>query len=70
MIPLYEYAKYAQIHLPKHNAEEILVLARRLNFIVTQYIDDEGKEEIMDNLSDVNSYEKVIEQIKNINGLI
>ena len=69
MLDLYTYEKYAQCHTPKDVALELMVLARRLNYIITRFTEDESRENILENLEDVNSPEKVIEQIKIINGL-
>lgn len=70
MLELTEYHRYAMIHAPRDVALEIMTLARRINFLTFMHGDnDQDREDALKQLSDVDSVQKVINQISEINGL-
>lgn len=70
MLELTEYHRYAMIHAPRDVALEIMTLARRINFLTFMHGDnDQDREDAMKHLSDVDSADKVIDQISHINGV-
>lgn len=70
MLELTEYHRYAMIHAPRDVALEIMTLARRINFLTFMHGDsDQDREDALKQLSDVDSVQKVITQISEINGL-
>ncbi len=63
-----EYLGYSITRVPRDNSEEMLLLCRRINFLTTSnsvddYYDIDSE---LENLKDVDSVEKVLEQLTNI----
>jgi hypothetical protein len=63
-----EYLGYSITRVPRDNSEEMLLLCRRINFLTTSnsvddYYDIDSE---LENLKDVDSVEKVLEQLINI----
>ena len=63
-----EYLGYSITRVPRDNSEEMLLLCRRINYLTTSnsvddYYDIDSE---LENLKDVNSVEKVLEQLTNI----
>ena len=63
-----EYLGYSITRVPRDNSEEMLVLCRRINFLTTSnsvddYYDIDSE---IENLVDVSTVEKVLEQLTNI----
>lgn len=70
MLKLTEYHNYVMINAPRDAALEIMTLARRINYLTFVHSDcEETREEAMRYLSDVDSVQKVIDQISAINTL-
>lgn len=70
MLQLTEYHRYAMITAPRDVALEIMTLARRINYLTFIHGDSEhDREDALKQLSDVDSVQKVINQISEINGL-
>lgn len=70
MLDLSEYHRYAMIHAPRDVALEIMTLARRINFLTFMNGDnDQDREDAQKQLSDVDSIQKVINLISEINGI-
>jgi tRNA threonylcarbamoyladenosine modification (KEOPS) complex Cgi121 subunit len=63
-----EYLGYSITRVPRDNSEEMLLLCRRINYLTTSnsvddYYDIDSE---LENLKDVDSVEKVLEQLTNI----
>ena len=63
-----EYLGYSITRVPRDNSEEMLILCRRINYLTTSnsvddYYDIDSE---LENLKDVDSVEKVLEQLTNI----
>ena len=63
-----EYLGYSITRVPRDNSEEMLLLCRRINFLTTSnsvddYYDIDSE---LENLKDVDSVEKILEQLINI----
>lgn len=63
-----EYLGYSITRVPRDNSEEMLLLFRRINYLTTSnsvddYYDIDSE---LENLKDVDSVEKVLEQLTNI----
>jgi hypothetical protein len=63
-----EYLGYSITRVPRDNSEEMLLLCRRINYLTTSnsvddYYDIDSE---LENLKDVDSVEKVLEQLINI----
>ena len=63
-----EYLGYSITRVPRDNSEEMLLLCRRINYLtisnsVDDYYDIDSE---LENLKDVDSVEKVLEQLTNI----
>ena len=70
MLQLNEYHRYAMITAPRDAALEIMTLARRINYLTFIHGDsDQDREDATKYLSDVDSADKVIDQISRINGV-
>ena len=70
MPQLNEYHRYAMVTAPLDAALEIMTLARRINFLTFMHGDnDQDREDATKYLSDVDSADKVIDQISRINGV-
>ena len=70
MLQLTEYHRYVMINAPRDAALEIMTLARRINYLTFVHGDcEDTREEAMRYLSDVDTTQKVIDQISAINPL-
>ncbi len=70
MLELNQYHRYAMINAPKDVALEIMTLARRINFLTFVNGDSEqDRDDAKRLLNDVDTAEKLIEQISRINNL-
>ena len=63
-----EYLGYSITRVPRDNSEEMLILCRRINYLTTSnsvddYYDIDTE---LENLVDVSTVEKVLEQLTNI----
>lgn len=63
-----EYLGYSITRVPRDNSEEMLLLCRRINYLTTSnsvddYYDIDSE---LENLKDVDSVKKVLEQLTNI----
>ena len=63
-----EYLGYSITRVPRDNSEEMLLLCRRIHYLTTSnsvddYYDIDSE---LENLKDVDSVEKVLEQLTNI----
>ena len=63
-----EYLGYSITRVPRDNSEEMLLLCRRINYLTTSnsvddYYDIDSE---LENLVDVSTVEKVLEQLTNI----
>ena len=69
MIELQKYHEYALVYVPKNIASEMTILARRLHYLTLAYADDfDKKEQIIYNLSDVDTLQKTMKQIMEMQG--
>lgn len=49
--------------LPRNEAEELMLLKRRIRYLITKHEDDDAKFEVLGNLRDVANTEDFVEQI-------
>jgi hypothetical protein len=63
-----EYLGYSITRVPRDNSEEMLLLCRRINYLTTSNAVDEyyDIDTELENLVDVSTVEKVLEQLTNI----
>jgi hypothetical protein len=57
------YLAYAITQIPRDEAQELLILSRRLQYITCKYSSDYQASETIERLTDVDSAEKVSNQI-------
>ena len=70
MLQLTEYHNYVMVNAPRDAALEIMTLARRINYLTFVHGDcEDTREEAMRYLSDVDSVQKVLDQISAIKPL-
>ena len=58
------YLAYAITQVPRDEAQELLILSRRLQYITCKYSNDYQANETVERLTDVDSAEKTIKQIE------
>ncbi len=63
-----EYLGYSITRVPRDNSEEMLLLCRRINYLTTSNAVDDyyDIDTELENLVDVSTVEKVLEQLTNI----
>lgn len=67
MLQLTEYHRYAILNAPRDAALEILILARRINYLTFMHADDElDREDARKTLADVDSLDKVMNLLSSL----
>ena len=61
---LLDYMDYASLMTPKKVSDEIQLISRRFQYLAATNSDwDEGVQDVIQNLEDVNSVEKIVYQL-------
>jgi hypothetical protein len=61
-----QYLAHSITQIPRVDAQEILILSRRLQYITAKYSDDSEYDDLVVNLADVNTTAEVIKQLQQI----
>ena len=65
-----QYLAHSITQIPRDDAQEILILSRRLQYITAKFSDDSESDDLVLNLSDVNTTSEVIKQLNQIHKSI
>jgi len=61
-----EYLGYAITNVSKQDSEELLLLSRRIQYITTLSSDESYTDDLLNNLSDVDTSTKILNKLHNI----